>query len=160
MNLAITIKPHASGKFWGNFMRQTRENYIPVIEQMLPQDKIDSSDWLIRSMFNPLYEPVKEFSQAVFVFVYDADDRERGVIETNVDQFTLDNRMTVLLDRVKYLIMNTHSQRLNNWELYTEEVKLAFYQYMEKCLMILAKELYDEMFAEVSEITFRFSKEK
>lgn len=160
MNLAITIRPHGAGKFWGDFMRQLKENYRPVIEQLLPDDKLNSAEWLLRSMFDPLMEPVKEFSHSVLVFTYDEEDAERNVIETNVEQFTMDNRMQILLDRVKYLIMNPHSQRLNNWEAYTEEAKLAFYVHVEKSLMELSKELYEEMFAEVSEITFRFSKEK
>lgn len=160
MNLAITIRPHGAGKFWGGFMRRLKENYQPVVEQLLPEDRLKSTEWLLRSMFNPLMEPVKEFAHSVLVFTYDEEDAEQGVIETNVEQFTMDNRMQILLDRVKYLIMNPISSRLNSWDAYTDEVKLAFYEYVEKSLMELAKELYEEMFAEVSEITFRFSKEK
>ncbi|ANZ48797.1 hypothetical protein BIZ83_gp056 [Erwinia phage vB_EamM_ChrisDB] len=159
MKLIINFTPEGHEDVWKKLMGDLFSNYRPVIDQMLPDMTEGEVCAILLGMLDPLYTPIRKLSEAVLVFEFDSTDVDGGIIETNVSQFTLDNRVQVTLEEIRQGIYSGHVNHAGDTlEAYGREEREAFYQHVEKQLMALVKDLYEKTFADVSEITFHFSK--
>ena len=166
MNIAINLTPDGGEDLWKKLITDLFTHYAPVVEKLLPVTKVPHEDEVaagrvLMQMIDPLYGMLDDLAKALLVFVFDETDNNAGVIETNVEQFTLDNRVQDTLATMRQSIL-TDTITFNDepLEAYDAEQREAFYKHIEGRVMELIKTLYDKAFGDVDEITFRFSKEK
>ncbi|QVW28739.1 hypothetical protein pEaSNUABM8_00242 [Erwinia phage pEa_SNUABM_8] len=161
MKLIINFTPDGYEAAWTTLMGDLFARYLPVVEKMLPEESVENVRATLLGMLDPLYKPIGDLSKAILIFEFDKSDVDRGVIATNVTQFTMDNRLQVTLEEIRQSIYSGHvgANGVTIKE-YGREEREAFYQHVEKQLMVLVEDLYEKTFADVSEITFQFSKEK
>lgn len=163
MKIAINLTPDGGQELWKKLLADLFTHYTPVVDKFWPVgcEHAGSSAAVLLQMIDPLYRPLDDLSQALLVFVFDETDNNAGVIETNVEQFTLDTRVQDTLAAMRQGIFSSRVH-LNDEtiEAYDAEQREAFYKHVENRVMDLIKTLYDKAFGDVDEITFRFSKEK
>lgn len=161
MKLIINFTPDGYENAWKKLLGDTMERYTPVVEKMLPDASVEEVRAVLLRMIDPLYSPISDLSGAVLMFEFDKSDVNNGIIETTVTQFTLDNRLQVTLEEIRQGIYSGYvCSKGETLEAYGREEREAFYKYVEKALMTLTDELFELTFAEVSDITFHFSKKE
>lgn len=163
MKIAINLTPDGGEHLWKQLLGELFTQYTPVVEKFLPDDrpKAGQAMAVLLQMIDPLYAPLGDLSKALLVFVFDETDNEAGVIETNVEQFTLDNRVQETLAVMRQGILSSRVHVDDELLLaYDVEQREAFYKHVEGRVMELIQTLYDKAFGDVDEITFRFSKRK
>lgn len=164
MKIAINLTPDGGEDLWKTLLADLYTHYTPVVDKFIYKGKdpeVNYAAAVLLQMIDPLYRPLSDLSKALLVFVFDESDAEAGVIETNVEQFTLDNRVQDTLAEIRQGVLSSRVHIDNETlEAYDVEQREAFYKHVEGRVMELIKELYDKAFGDVDEITFRFSKEK
>lgn len=165
MNIAINLTPDGGEDLWKKLLADLFTHYTPVVEKFFPIGCEYAGEGpaaaVLLQMIDPLYQPLDDLSKALLVFVFDESDNNAGVIETNVEQFTLDNRVQDTLTAMRQGIFSSRVHIDDkNVEGYDVAARQAFYEHVENRVMELIKSLYDKAFGDVDEITFRFSKEK
>lgn len=163
MKIAINLTPDGGEGLWKQLLGELFTQYTPVVDKLLPVDNPQAGQAMavLLQMVDPLYTPLGELSKALLVFVFDETDNEAGVIETNVEQFTLDNRVQGTLAVMRQGILGSQVQFEDEpLAAYDVEQREAFYKHVEGRVMELIQTLYDKAFGDVDEITFRFSKRK
>lgn len=164
MKIAINLTPDGGQDLWKKLLADLYTHYMPVVDKFFPIGS-DAGPGptaaVLLQMIDPLYCPLDDLSKALLVFVFDESDNNAGVIETSVEQFTLDNRVQETLAVMRQGIFSSRVHiATETIEAYGVEQREAFYKYVEGRVMELIKTLYDQAFGDVDEITFRFSKEK
>ncbi|ANZ48520.1 hypothetical protein BIZ78_gp055 [Erwinia phage vB_EamM_Caitlin] len=164
MKIAINLTPDGGEDLWKQLLGDLFTHYTPVVDKFIYNGKdsdVNYSAAVLLQMIDPLYSPLSDLSKALLVFVFDESDNHAGIIEANIEQFTLDNRVQDTLAAIRQGIF---SSRVliddETLEAYDVEQRQAFYEHVENRVMELIKTLYDKAFGDVDEITFRFSKEK
>lgn len=163
MKIAINLTPEGSEGLWKQLLGELFTQYTPVVEKLIPTEspQAGQAKVVLLQMIDPLYAPLVDLSKALLVFVFDETDNQAGIIETTVEQFTLDNRVQDTLAALRQRILSSRVEYEGVMlESYDVEAREAFYKHVEGRLMELIQTLYDVAFGDVDEITFRFSKRK
>lgn len=163
MKIAINLTPDGGEGLWKQLLGELFTQYTPVVDKFLPTGSpaAGQSMAVLLQMIDPLYAPLGDLSKALLVFVFDETDNQAGIIETTVEQFTLDNRVQDTLAAMRQGILSSRVHVDDELlTAYGVEEREAFYKHVEGRVMELIQTLYDKAFGDVDEITFRFSKEK